>query len=74
MTTTARAVRSGSPTDTILYVRDGTCSGAELACDDDGAQPASLLEVSLSAGQEVTIFVDSFEPAGGDFVLSIVLL
>jgi hypothetical protein len=64
----------GSDYDTILYVRDGgDCMGAELACDDDGVAPASLLEVSLSAGQEITIFVDSYS-GGGNYVLSITLI
>jgi hypothetical protein len=65
---------AGSPTDTIVYVRDGGCTGSELACDDDGAAPGSRLEVSLTAGQVVTIFVDSYAAAGGDFVLAISLI
>jgi hypothetical protein len=64
----------GSNFDTILYVRDGSCTGGELACDDDTAAPASVLEVSLSAGQEVTIFVDSFDAAGGTYTLAVTLL
>jgi hypothetical protein len=61
----------GSLTDLILYVRDGDCTGAELACNDDGGETGDVLSVSLSAGQEVTIIVDSYLAEGGDYVLAI---
>jgi hypothetical protein len=66
----------GSLIDTVLYVRDGDCLGAELACNDDDVDlaPASILTVSLTAGQQVTIFVDSFEADGGEYVLAITLI
>lgn len=61
----------GSPFDTVLYVRDGSCDGAELTCDNDSViPPASLVEVSLTTGQEIFIFVDGFE-GGGTYVLNI---
>ena len=52
--------------DSVLYVRDGSCSGMQLACDDDGC-PTSLLSrvrLGLTAGQLVVIVVDGFFDAG----------
>jgi len=55
----------GSPYDTVLHVRDGTCGGLELACDDDaGGNLTSLLSVTLAQGQQVVVFVDSFFGSG----------
>ena len=73
----------GSDYDTVLHVRDGDCSGEELACsDDDAPNYASELEVELRAGQTVTLVISGFNgrpegpgslPAGGEgnFVLNI---
>jgi hypothetical protein len=60
----------GSSYDTILYVRDGNCNGAELACNDDYDDVASALEVYLYADQQVTIFVDGYD-GGGSYLLQI---
>jgi hypothetical protein len=62
----------GSDYDTVLYVRDGDCTGAELACADDTIETTSALEVALAADQEVTIFVDGYD-GPGNFVLQISL-
>lgn len=48
----------GSSFESILYVLDGTCSGNQLACGDEG------ILVDLVAGQEVTVVVDSQFPWG----------
>jgi len=46
--------------DTILYVRDGSCTGTELECDDDdGDGMLSLIERSFSPGTYY-IFVDGY--------------
>ena len=62
----------GSMYDTVLYVRDGSCDGEELACNDDtpGLGLQSRIVVPLTSGQEVVIFVDSYGE-GGAFVLNI---
>ncbi len=61
----------GSIYDTVLYVLDGTCSGAEIACDDDsGAGTQSSITLNLSAGQTVIVVVDGYGGAG-DFVLNV---
>jgi hypothetical protein len=64
----------GSSFDTVLHVRDGTCGGAELGCNDDavGAGLSSELEVTLVAGQTVVIVVDGYRGRSGDFALRIV--
>ena len=63
----------GSGVDTVLYVRDGTCDGEELACNDDavGAGWSSRVEVTLVGGESVVIVVDGYPDSGGEFVLSI---
>ncbi|MFV8753836.1 hypothetical protein ACNOYE_25100 [Nannocystaceae bacterium ST9] len=62
---------AGSNYDSLLYVRDGGCEGAELACDDDfEGSLAAQLDVDLEAGQTISIFVDGFNGAGS-FNLSI---
>jgi hypothetical protein len=63
---------AGSAFDTVLYVRDGTCSGTQLACNDDAnGTLQSLVSISLSAGQSVVIVVDGYSTRSGAFALSI---
>ncbi len=64
----------GSAFDTVLYVRDGDCRGAELACNDDWAAPderASGVTLELAGGQSVVIYVDGYADYEGAFVLNI---
>ncbi len=63
----------GSGFDTILSVRLGTCSGEELACNDNVAPgiPASYVRTGLSVGQTVIVSVDGAGGASGNFILSI---
>ena len=73
----------GSDYDTVLHVRDGLCTGAELACNDDGLPNyLSELDVTLTAGQEVTIVLSGFNArpdgpgsppnnGGGNWVLNV---
>jgi hypothetical protein len=60
--------------DTVLWVLDGTCTGSELACNDDDENidfiPTSLLTVDLTAGQQVVIAVSGLE-VSGNYVLHI---
>ncbi len=60
--------------DSVLTVIDGSCNGAQLACNDDGCPTASNLSkltVNLDAGQLVIIVVDGFLEDSGKFTLSI---
>ena len=55
---------SGSAISTVLYVRDGGCTGAELACG------STTLTLSLAQGQAVVAFVDT-NGASGAITLSV---
>lgn len=62
----------GSAFDTVLYVRD--FGGGELACNDDitpGSETQSRLSVHLSAGQMISVIVDGFATASGQYTLRI---
>lgn len=69
----------GSYTNTVLYVLDGTCAGAELGCNDNSFPPFSYyyslqseVVLYLTANQTVTVVVDSPDPySGGPFVLNV---
>jgi hypothetical protein len=65
--------------DSVLYVRDATCNGAQLACNDDAcggpAGLASRVTVQLTAGQGIVIVVDELFPTnGGNYQLAITQL
>ena len=54
----------GSELDSILYVRSGSCTGTELACnDDDGGDVNSYVRVTLNPGTTYVI-VDSCNSDG----------
>lgn len=58
----------GSIFDTVLYVyRDGD----EIACNDDASGLTSSVLVSVSAGEELMIFVDGYSAASGHYMLNI---
>ena len=62
----------GSAYDTVLYVRDGSCTGSELDCNDDGSGAVtSEVSVTVRAGQRIFIFVDGFDGDSGDFEVNI---
>ena len=65
---------AGTAHDTILYLRDGSCTGAELACNDDAPSGGgqSSVCVTATAGQSFLIIVDGYDStARGPFVLNI---
>jgi len=68
---TFAAHTTGSDFDTVLSVRDTSCAGSELACNDDAFLAASEVVFGLSAGDQVVIIVDGHFGAEGDYVLSI---
>ena len=50
-----------SEIDTWLEVLDGDCSGASLACNDQyGDGDTSLVTVSLTAGDTITIILGAY--------------
>lgn len=62
---------AGSGFDTVLYVRQGSCNGIGLACNDQFEGNTSFVSVALTAGQPVVIFVDGYAGASGAFQLHI---
>lgn len=70
---TYRVDTGGSDFDTVLYVLDGGCTGAELDCNDDAEKTLqSELTVTLRAGQTVVIVVDGYDAKeSGPFSLNI---
>jgi len=70
-TTTVSLNTDGSSYDTILYIRQGSCTGTEIACDDDsGAGTASAITRSLTAGTYYVI-LDDFYHTNGDWILNV---
>ncbi|HTN85551.1 MAG TPA: MXAN_6577-like cysteine-rich protein [Sorangium sp.] len=62
----------GSTFDTVVHVHTGGCGGATLLCNDDGGGSGpSRLTVALTAGQVITIVVDGYGGASGNFTLNI---
>lgn len=62
---------TSSAGDTVLFVRNGTCMGSELACNDDnGTSLDSTVNVALAQNQTVVIVVDSFA-GGAPYTLSV---
>lgn len=62
----------GSSFDTMLYVREESCNGVELTCNDDaGGSVQSEVAVTLAAGQTIVVVVDGYGTASGNYVLTI---
>ncbi|MCO4746987.1 MAG: hypothetical protein KC912_19470, partial [Proteobacteria bacterium] len=63
----------GSDFDTVMYLREATCSGTELDCDDDGGSTSGSSRVSAAvrAGVEYWVFVEGYNSGCGDFDLTL---
>jgi|GEM_PF-2537778 len=62
----------GSDYDTVMYLLDETCDGAELACSDDTESAAtSELVVQAEQGQQLLVVVDGSAGGTGNAVLNI---
>ncbi|WP_437590704.1 MXAN_6577-like cysteine-rich protein [Sorangium sp. So ce1000] len=58
--------------DTVLHVHDGdSCSGPELACNDNASGVTSSVTVALAEGQVITIVGDSRASSSGNLTLHI---
>ena len=67
---------SGSTFDTVLELRRGSCSGAMIACNDNGNDNAmeaetSRIVVNLAEGQTVVAVVDGIDGGSGPFTLNV---
>ena len=71
---------AGTSYDTVLYVRDPGCAGADLACNDDtpgcgtasNTYHGSRLTIGVTAGRTYVIVVDGYNGRNGTFTLSLV--
>jgi hypothetical protein len=75
---------AGTNFDTVVYLRQGTCTGTQIACNDDTAgcatsdgtpnagQHASRFTATVTAGQTYFIVVDGWNGRSGNFQLTIV--
>src|SRR5207248_2860922 len=79
-TATIQTCGGNTSYDTVLYVRSGACgTGSEIAlgCNDDacadatGANRASRITPTVTAGQTYYIFVDGFGGAQGNLTLTV---
>ena len=61
----------GSSYDSVLYLRNGTCAGSEIACNDDAVGVDSQITLAMTTGQKVIIFVDGYNGQGGNYNLHI---
>ncbi|WP_437781486.1 MXAN_6577-like cysteine-rich protein [Sorangium sp. So ce1097] len=62
----------GSSYDTVLHVHSNRCRGRTLSCNDDsGGGGTSRMTLTLTAGQVITIVVDGYNSASGNFTLNI---
>jgi len=61
--------------DSVMYLRESTCVGPELACNDDGGGftcgRGSRVSLPVVAGTTYFIVVDGFASEAGDFTLSV---
>ena len=61
----------GSGFDTVLHVRSGSCTGSEVACDNDGGGAGtSRLDVVLDAGTYYLVVDGNGAAASGPFAVS----
>jgi hypothetical protein len=58
--------------DTVLYIYDGSCSGSEIECDDDGGiGGASQIDATLPAGTYYVALDGYYDTSVGAYVLNI---
>jgi hypothetical protein len=61
----------------VLTIRDGSCTGPQLACGDDecsGLSAQAQVKLNLMAGQGIVIVVDGAFPVDGLYQLAITKL
>lgn len=68
--TTLQIDTIGSSFDTMLYVRDTQCT-ADIACDDDGSSPQSLITMNNVAPGGYAIVVDGYSTYNGAYTLNV---
>jgi hypothetical protein len=76
---TLQTCGTGTGFDTVLYVRSASCTGPQLACNDDapcaiGGSTLNLgsrITLTVTAGQAYYIVVDGYSGRSGPFTLSV---
>jgi hypothetical protein len=68
---TYRLTTAGSSFDTVLYAYSNQ---SQVACNDDYGGLQSAVNVTVTAGQELTIFVDGYGSNKGQYTLNITKL
>lgn len=71
VTGTYRVSTVGSDVDTVLSIRQGSCGGEELDCNDDRRGLWAEIDINLLGGQLVFIAVSEFSGNEGSYALSI---
>ena len=65
----------GTDFDSVLYAFNGSCTGTEIACNDDvvenGPDLWSRITLTVTAGQRVTLFVDGYQDQAGPWGLNV---
>ncbi|WP_437531472.1 MXAN_6577-like cysteine-rich protein [Sorangium sp. So ce726] len=65
----------GSSFNTVLHVHTDGCGGTEQQCNDDLTDSrASRVKIDLAPNQTITVVVDGYNGASGDFTLKIAKL
>src|SRR6185369_15075191 len=76
-TATLRTCGNSTNYDSVLYVRQGTCTGSEVACNDDTCDvnglthKGSRLSVAVTAGRTYYVTVDGYNGARGNYALAV---
>ncbi len=79
-TATIETCGAGTEYDTVLFVREASCTGTQVGCNDDtvgcattsGATHGSQVGLTVSAGTTYFIVVDGFQARAGEFSLTVV--
>jgi hypothetical protein len=79
-TATLRTCGTSTNYDTVVYVRQGTCTGSEVACNDDtpgcavadgSTYHGSTINLSAVSGTTYFIVVDGYNGRSGNFGLTV---
>src|SRR5262245_15924247 len=69
---------SGTTYDSVVYVRSGSCTGSQIACNDDGpcttsssSFQGSRTTATVTAGQTYYVVVDGYGSARGTYTLTV---
>jgi hypothetical protein len=70
-TCTADTCGAGTTYDTALAALDGSCTGAELICNDDSCATQSMISFPITSGYTYILVVDSYNGGTGPVELTV---